>query len=284
MIVEKIDLFDYFHVQRKEETKGYLTVIRHEQMPEMPTKTVHPAMLVLPGGGYAIVSQREAEPVAVEYFAKGFDTFVLDYDVAPLGYPVQIKEAAMAMIYIRRNAAAFDILPDKIAAVGFSAGGHLLGCISTLWDDPAVQELFGSECDKVRPDASVYSYAVISSDPAIYHGYTFRNFCKETVNKDDYSIDKKVRPSCSPAFIWANTPDPTVPSPNSVRLYLAYTEAGVPAELHIFRDGGHGLSTCNEETAASLPLSAACTYSRPWIDLSLNFLKTAGFTPVKAEK
>ena len=215
----------------------------------------------------------------------GIEAFVLEYDCVPVPLgTMPVRTAAAAVAWVREHAAQFHINPDRIAIGGFSAGGHLLGCISTLWDDPAVQELFGAECDKVRPDASVYSYAVISSDPAIYHGYSFRNFCKDTVNQDDYSIDKKVRPSCSPAFIWANTPDLTVPSPNSVRLYLAYREAGVPAELHIFRDGGHGLATCNEETEASLPPSASCTYSRPWIDLSLNFLKTAGFTPVKAGK
>ena len=284
MIREEIDLYDYFHRPRGKAVSGTLAAFRHGQMNEMPVRTVRPAMLVLPGGGYGFVSQREAEPVAMEYYAQGFDVFVLDYDVAPVGYPVQLEEAAMAMMYIRRNAAAFDILPDKVAAIGFSAGGHLLGCIGTIWNDPAVKEIFGRESEKVRPDASVYSYPVVSSDPSIWHKGSFDNFCFGRVDPDDYSIDKKVRPSCKPAFIWGNTPDDGVPVQNSVRLYLAYLAAGVPVELHLFREGWHGMTVCSAETEGELPMNPACDYVRPWIGLSVNFLKTLGFVPEKREK
>lgn len=278
MITETIDLLSYFGLKRKDEKNGKLVVYRHSAMPEMGDAAAHrPAMLVIPGGGYGFVSQREADPVAWEYFVEGYDVFVLQYDIAPLTYPVQITQAAMAMMYIRKNAEQFHILPDKIAAIGFSAGGHLLGCISTLWDDPAVRDLFGDECVKVRPDASVYSYAVISSDPKIAHLGSFENFCGKAVNADDYSIDKKVRPACKPAFIWANTPDTCVPPQNSLRLYEAYLNAGVPVELHIFREGWHGMSVCKEEIEHTRPVSEPCIYTRQWIQLCKTFLKTLGF-------
>lgn len=285
MILEEIDLYEYFRAERQGAPKGKLVCYRHGQIAEMNKRMRRPAILVLPGGGYEFVSQREAEPVAIEYYREGFDAFVLDYDVAPdAHYPCQIKEAAMAMMYIRKNAEELDVLPDKIAAIGFSAGGHLLGCISVLWDDPAVKEIFGGDCEMVRPDASVYSYPVVSSDPSIWHKGSFDNFCFGRVDPDDYSIDKKVRPSCKPAFIWGNTPDDGVPVQNSVRLYLAYLAAGVPAELHIFREGWHGMTVCSAETEGELPMNPACDYVRPWVGLNVNFLKTLGFVPEKREK
>ena len=275
MRTEKIDLYKYFHVKREGAKAGLLTVYRHDESAE---KLLRPAMLVIPGGAYAMVSPNEGEPVALEYFRVGAEAFVLDYDVAPVPYPAQIRQAAMAMMYIRKNAQAFGILPDKIAAVGFSAGGHLLGCISTLWDDPAVKELFGEECEKVRPDASVYSYAVVSCDEKIWHRDSFHNFCGQKVCAEAYSIEKKVRPGCAPAFIWGNTFDECVPVQNSLRLYAAYLEAGVPAELHIFREGWHGMNVC-DWAEADCPARPVCAYVRPWIELSRTFLKTLGFLP-----
>ena len=278
MILEEIDLYEYFCAERQGAPKGKLVCYRHGQIAEMNKRMRRPAILVLPGGGYEFVSQREAEPVAIEYYREGFDAFVLDYDVAPdAHYPCQIKEAAMAMMYIRKNAEAFDILPDKIAAIGFSAGGHLLGCISILWDDPAVKYLFGEECELVSPDASIYSYAVISSDPKVGHSGSFQNFCGTKVLPNDYSLEKKVRPSCKPAFIWANTLDNAVPVEGSIRLYQAFVSAGVPAEMHLFRGGWHGLTVCNEETDHTRPLDPALPYSRPWLKLSQNFLAALGF-------
>ena len=101
-----IDLYDYFGRAREGAKKGYLAAYVHDDLTELPNRRVRPIMLVIPGGGYTNVSQREAEPIAIQYFAQGFDCFVLDYDVAPLGYPFQIMEAGMAMLYLRREGEA----------------------------------------------------------------------------------------------------------------------------------------------------------------------------------
>ena len=281
MVLERIDLYEHFQIKREGAKAGTLACYRHGQVEEMNQKVVRPAMLVIPGGGYGMVSERETEPVAMEYYHAGFDAFVLYYDVAPVCYPVQLCQAAMAMMYIRKNAETLDLLPDKLAAVGFSAGGHLLGCISTIWDDPAVKALFGEECVKVRPDASVYSYPVVSSDEKIWHRGSFASFCGGKVRAEDYSIEKRVNSSCKPAFIWANTPDDCVPAQNSLRLYEAYLAAGVPVELHIFRDGWHGMSVCAVETERSFPVAEACVLTRSWIGLSESFLQSLGFAPIK---
>lgn len=278
MITQTIDLYEYFGTARGGAKKGTLTAIRHGQMPELGVEKERPAMLVIPGGGYAMVSEREAEPVALKFFSQGFDAFILDYDVAPVCYPAQIVQAGMAMLYLRREAENLYISKDHIAAVGFSAGGHLLGCISLLWDDPALRALFGDECEKIRPDASVYSYPVITSEKGVAHEGSFVNFCGNSGAKaEDYSLEKKVRPGASPSFIWTTTTDNAVPAENSVLLYSALLAAGADAEMHIFAEGPHGLSTCDAEVYPQEPKETYFNQCRKWLDLAYEFLRVRGF-------
>lgn len=94
---------------------------------EMEPDRIRPAILILPGGGYAMTSDREAEPVALQFLAKGFAVFVLRYSVQPSRYPVALLEAAEAMRLIRANADQWHVNPAQVAVLGFSAGGHLAG-------------------------------------------------------------------------------------------------------------------------------------------------------------
>lgn len=271
-----IDLYDYFRIARSGAERGQLCAYLHDDLTELPHRRVRPAMLVIPGGGYGSVSQREAEPVAVRYFAEGFDCFVLNYDVAPHSYPEQILEAGMAMLYLRREARDF---PDarKVAVVGFSAGGHLAGCISYLWDDPALQAAFGAECGAIRPDAAILSYAVVTADERYWHRDSFQNFCGDKAAYEAYSLEKHIRREAPPTFLWATTPDDCVPVENSLLLYTALHRAGVSAEMHLFEEGWHGLSTADIEVCEpSLPSFLA--HVRNWLPLSLGFLRAHGFT------
>ena len=137
MITEKIDLYKWAGVERKGEEKGYLYSFRHMVVTEMNVRKTRPAILIFPGGGYCFVSQREGEPIALQYLAQGFDCFVLDYDIAPAHrYPVPLVQAGMAMMYLRREADKLNIDGEHIAAIGFSAGGHLCGCISCFGTIP----------------------------------------------------------------------------------------------------------------------------------------------------
>ncbi len=277
MITEKIDLYEWAGIERKGAEKGYLYSYRHMVVTEMNVRKTRPAILIFPGGGYCFVSQREGEPIALQYLAQGFDCFVLDYDVAPLHYPVQITEAGMAMMYLRRQADKLNIDGEHIAAIGFSAGGHLCGSISLLWDDPALKAMWGDECERIRPDASVYSYPVVSSDKAVAHSDSFDHLCADVVDRKDYSLEKKVRASAKPSFIWANTPDDCVPVDNSILLYNALRKAGVPVELHIYADGWHGMSSCDVEVNEGDASDITFRHISTWLPLSVEFLKRFGF-------
>lgn len=277
-MVEKVDLYEYFKIPRNGDKGGVLNVYRHSEMPEMGIVRIRPAMLVLPGGGYCGVSQREAEPIALEYFKQGFNCFVLDYDVSPYRhYPTPVLQAGMAMIYLRREAENLDVDAEHIAAVGFSAGGHLCGIISLLWDDPALKEMFKEECVRIRPDASVYAYPVVTSGEKGHQG-SFKNFCADKVDPEDYSLEKKVRSSAAPSFIWTTTTDDAVPVENSLLLYSAFHKVSVPVELHVFEKGPHGMSTCDIEVNNGEPTDPAYKHVAHWLPLSFEFLKNNGFT------
>ena len=96
-----------------------------DNSPEMEPDRVRPAILILPGGGYTMTSDREAEPVALQFLAKGFAVFVLRYSVRASHYPVALIEAAEAMRLIRANASEWHVNQTQVAVLGFSAGGHL---------------------------------------------------------------------------------------------------------------------------------------------------------------
>ncbi len=113
--------------------QAVLTCYLQDQSPKMPNAAIRPAMLVVPGGGYQYCSDREGEPVALAYMAQGFNAFVLRY-TADATTPIDkaLQDGAAAMDYLRANAAELEIDPQQIAAVGFSAGGHLVASLGTL--------------------------------------------------------------------------------------------------------------------------------------------------------
>lgn len=270
MYCEKIDLYKYFGLKRKGEEKGYLNVYIPEA-PDYPTR-VRPAILVIAGGGYGCVSPREKECIALAYIANGFAAFTLEYSIAPVRFPSQLVEAAMAMAYIRENAEKFAIKSDKIAAIGFSAGGHLAGMLATLFDCEEVKATLKEKAALIRPDAVVLSYPVITSGDKAHKG-SFYNLCGEENLKlqEELSLENCVSANSSPAFIWATADDGAVPSENALYMACAYKKAGVPFELHIFEHGQHGLSLATAETGViNKPV-------QKWLSLSITWLLEHGF-------
>lgn len=270
MLCEKVDLYKYFGLKRTGGEEGYLNVYLPEA-PDYPTR-VRPAMLVIAGGGYEYVSSREKECIALAYIAKGFAAFTLEYSVAPVRFPAQLIEGAMAIAYIRENAAKFGVKPDNVAAIGFSAGGHLTGMLATCFDRAEVKAALKEKAALVRPDAVILSYPVITGSEKAHRG-SFDNLCGDNqALVDALSLEKCVKADSSPAFIWTTVDDNAVPSENSLYMALAYKAAGVPFELHIFESGRHGLSLATEETGyVNKPV-------QKWLSLSLTWLFNRGFS------
>lgn len=278
MTYETVDLYRYYNVTLPHsEGAGMMISCSSDLRREVKPK-IRPAMLIFPGGGYEFLSEREKEPIALKFMAAGFHAFMLSYSLKPFSYPAQLTEAAMAIRYIREHADMLHIDPEHIAAIGFSAGGHLCGTLATCFDDECVTKLF-PEKEACRPDAVVLSYPVISSDPAIAHMGSFDNFCaKDPALKRRFSLETRVTERSSPAFLWHTADDDCVPVQNSLRFAAAYTEKKVPYELHVFDHGVHGSSLCSdevyEENSANID-----PHNAHWLDLAIEWLRGRGFRP-----
>ena len=234
-------------------------------------------MLVLPGGGYENCSDREGEPIALHFTGRGYHSFVLNYSVKPFAYPMHFNEACLAVHYIRTHAAELGVIPDQIAAVGFSAGGHLLGMISTAYENCELAATLGVSSQTFRPDAAIYSYPVVTETPTITHEGSVLSW---TGGKDAlrprFSIENYLSPRSAPAFIWHTVTDGLVPVQNSLILATAYQNAGVPYELHLFDKGSHGLALCTKETYVGWD-DYVDPHVEKWLVLAEEWLSRLGF-------
>ena len=270
MIFEQIDLYSYFNLPKQDGHKGILSVYALEQNAEIGLSRKRSAILIMPGGGYAVVSPRTRTTVAMAYAKHGLCAFVLEYTVAPATFPTQLREAAMAMIFIRENAKKYAIDIDTVAAIGFSAGGHLCGCLGTMFNAPEVQDLPNAEF--IRPTAIILSYPVTVSTKNKTHQDSFDNLtAKDEKLTDRLSLDKCVTKLSSPAFIWHTVTDELVPVYGSIALAQKYEEQGVPFELHLFSNGPHGLGLATKEFSSVN--NEVCI----WHEMSIAWLKKHGF-------
>ena len=284
MKAEKIDLYSYFNVERPKGASGYLNTYIHSESVYYPTR-VRPAMIVIAGGGYSGICEREGEPVALAYFAKGYNVFTLEYSVAPVTYPAELIEGCMAVAYVKDNAEKSGIDGGHVAVAGFSAGGHLAAMTATLFAESEVINALKDKASLARPDAVVLGYPVITSE-GFSHAESIINLTgNNRALFEKVSLEKQVKKNSSPAFIWGTVNDGLVPSENSFLYALACKAKGVFFEFHMFADGPHGLGLCNKETATPsgrVPNSTVQDYIRPdvgvWFDMSTAFLDKLGFT------
>ena len=266
MIHEKISV----HADRPHIT---LTSYVSENSPEL-RNFKKGAVLVLPGGGYHITSDREAEPVAKAYFAAGFNAFVLRYSVKDeaVGY-APLLDAAAAIKYIRDNAARYNIDPDKLVVCGFSAGGHLAASIGTLWKLPIVAETLGCDNNYVKPNGMILCYAVLTAGDKAHKGSIYKLANTESPTDEQlnaFSLEKHVAADTCPAFVWHTADDSGVPVENALYMCEALSAKRVPFELHVFPYGEHGISLANAEVAPKDEMISP--YVGRWFDFSVKWL------------
>lgn len=216
-----------------------------------------PCILVAPGGGYCIVSPSEGELVALKFYEKGYQTFVLTYTVnllqtAPLKLQ-PLHDISRAVRYIRRYAEKFAVEEKKLALCGFSAGGHLCGSLCVHYED--IQDTGEEYCGISNcPDAAVLSYPVITSGEKA-HKESFISLYGDDAAKADLeymSLEKHVKEQTPPCFLWATATDELVPVENSEMFAKACRAKGVLHALHIFSRGKHGLSLADEDWAGEI--------------------------------
>lgn len=281
MINKTIDLYGYCGQIRETETGGQLTCWVQKTPVKVSSYRKRPAILILPGGGYHHTSPREAEPVALRFASQGFAAFVLHYSCAPSSFPTALREAAMAMKYIRENADVFEIDSCKVAALGFSAGGHLCGTLGTLFDSPEVADLGAPE--QLRPNALGLCYPVAVSWGRT-HEESFDNISGgDKTLRQQLSLDRLVRPDMPPVFLWHTREDASVPCRNSLILAQAMEEAGVDFALHIYRKGEHGLSTADAMAYPVYDLPEISWDVPGWLEACIRFFREVGLTVTDKE-
>ena len=221
---------------------------------DKPTLTVYRAsrgavgtgIIVAPGGGYAgLALDHEGRQVASLFNAMGITAFILKYRLGPrYHHPIQLGDAQRAIRTVRSRATEFGVAADRIGMMGFSAGGHLTATAGTHFDTGKPDAQDPIERASSRPDFLILGYPVISFDPEIAHAGSVRNLLGESPDPkliEDLSNDRRVVPETPPTFLFHTTADTAVPVENSVRFYLALRKAKVPAEMHIFENGPHGV-------------------------------------------
>lgn len=224
-----------------------LTVYLPDKSREMGHMDIRNSVLVIPGGGYSMCSDREAEPLALAFLSKGYAAFVLRYTVGK-GYDFSMPMADVneAMKVICDNAAEWSIDKDKIAAIGFSAGGHLCAALSTMGD--------------IRPAASILVYPCILENMS-------KILCFPVPGLDD-KVDEKT----PPAFIVSASADNLVPIENSLAYASALDKFNIPFEMHIYEKGYHGFSLADNVVYQKAEADY-CAHIKGWFDICAKWLE-----------
>lgn len=220
--------------------KGYLW----DDYDTLSAHKTRPALIICPGGGYHWCSPREKDAPVLEFMSMGYQVFVIDYTCCPedMSNFRPLRELAQAVCTLRENREAWHIDPDKIAVLGFSAGGHLAASLGAFWNDPDVG--LPAEC---RPDALVLCYPVISTRQFAHEGSAENVSAGDEAYRDKLNLLERVTAHFPPAFLWHGGGDETVPPENSLLLAVELKRHKVPFEYHLFGSGAHGISTCNQE-------------------------------------
>lgn len=236
----------------------------------MPEYKVRPGVLIIPGGGYDHCGHREGDPVAMNFLNAGYQVFILTYTTAnttpaPLGF-APLRDAAGAILHLRRNAEALHLDPHRLAVCGFSAGGHLAASTALLTHRPEICEALCAEAAQLCPDAVILGYPVITSG-AFTHKDSIRNLAgQDPALWDLFSLENQVRPGLPPFFVWHTVADELVPVENSLLLAGALQKNRISYELHLFPHGSHGSSTCHREVNHPDPHNAI------WLPLCIDWL------------
>jgi acetyl esterase/lipase len=204
------------------------------------------AVVVCPGGGYgALAIDHEGHQVARWFNSIGVAAFVLKYRLGPrYRHPIQLGDAQRAIRTVRSRAAQYAIAADRIGIMGFSAGGHLASTAATHFDGgnaaaPDPVDRAGS-----RPDFAILGYPVISFTTEFTHQGSRRNLLGDNPDPELVKLlsnELQVTRETPPTFLFHTNEDRGVPPENSVLFYLALRKAGVPAELHVYEKGPHGV-------------------------------------------
>jgi acetyl esterase/lipase len=239
----------------------------------MPPNTTGPmtAVIIAPGGSYRSLSMNLEGRMPASYLnSLGLAAFVLKYRLGPkYHHPIELGDAQRAIRTVRARAAEWHLDPARVGIMGFSAGGHLAATASTHFDAGNAAAADSIERASSRPDFAVLAYPVISLTEPWTHQGSKTMLLGENADSAlarGLSNETQVTPATPPTFLFHTNADTTVPAENSVAYFLALRKAGVPAEMHVFKDGAHGAGLGMQDPELS-----------EWPRVLANWLRSSGF-------
>lgn len=246
-----------------------LSEIKDLQTPQRPLA------IVIPGGSFNHLSQREGEPVALAFAARGFQVAVMEYNlVQDPGdiYPDAALDVLTTVKYFKNHAAQYRINPEKIVTVGFSAGGHVASVANNFATDAKIAAKYGFVSQEVRPSKTILGYPLINIDKL---GMSIPQDQAQFIPQEQQLRDSAlmVNPDTPATFIFHAWDDPLVLIENSLEYVKALRKAEVVCELHIFARGGHGFSLARPEMTVKNREWQNNPHASHWFNLALEWLQ-----------
>lgn len=275
MRYEKIFLEDHFPNLPKAKEKTQVTLYIPDVWKEVDEDQTFPCTVICPGGSYWWCSEREAEPVALRMLGNGIAAAVVNYACQYQHYPLQLLEILAAITYIRRNSKSLHIDPERIAVMGFSAGGHAACTAGLFWQEKLAEDTLEIVHGEDKPNGMILCYPVITSGEFTHEG-SMKCLLGDDPNAElvaKMSLENQVTENAPKAFIWHTSEDGLVPVENSLLIAAALHKKGIDVEMHIYPRGGHGLSLCDETVTNRDCLDDAAKYCSDWVPHCIKWIK-----------
>lgn len=214
-------------------------------------QVARPCIIVCPGGGYTVLALAKEGTAIAEYFNKiGVHVLVLKYRIPAASHQIDkkiapLQDAQKSIALVRQHAKKWNIDPDRVGIMGFSAGGHVASSLAVHYGDPKIKVKKGIS---LRPDFQILIYPVISFS-SIGHAGSRRNLLAPDTTKENiwyYSNENHIDAQTPPAFLVHAKDDKSVPVENATIYYQKLNAVGVPAELYLYEQGGHGFGMYNK--------------------------------------
>ncbi|WP_226035493.1 alpha/beta hydrolase [Aquibacillus saliphilus] len=241
---------------------------------EIDENRIRPTVIICPGGGYEFTSDREAEPIAIQMNALGFNACILRYSVYPKTYPTSLLELAQSVAIVRENSDKWHVNKDKIIIAGFSAGGHLAASLGVFWKKEFLAKQLRLSHENIKPNGLLLSYPVITSGE-YGHKESFKALLDESYEKSlhELSLENMVTKDTPPTFLWHTGTDEAVPVENSILFANALLKNKISIEMHIYPEGVHGLALGTEETKSKHHSETVLHEVSNWIEMAGRWIR-----------
>lgn len=280
MIHERVNLEEVFPDLPRTEKTAAAEIYLPGTYEEIGKNKVFPCVILCPGGAYAFRSEIEDEPTALRFLGAGMAVVKVEYSCGPEGghYPAQLLQVSAAIALVRRNAQKWHIAEDKVIVLGYSAGGHLAATVGTQWQESFVRETLGIRQGENKVNGMVLCYPVITAGE-----FTHEDSIKFLLGEEKYqipeerkkvSLEYQVGQDTPKAFLWHTFEDDLVPVENTLRMGAALREQGIQFEMHIYPQGPHGLSICDETmTDVKEHLNPCADYVSSWVGHCIRWIR-----------